>query len=96
MVETLRDTSADACSAVPGDRYSARRTGSNGLDMNSVSPALVDIDEAALNLCPACQHPLVSHDAIGKRWCAATKLGIGGRECICSRVSASARVLSHY
>jgi hypothetical protein len=63
--------------------------------MNSASPALADIDEAAADLCPTCGHPLDSHDAISARWCAATKLGIGHRECICSDV-ASARVLTHY
>jgi len=64
--------------------------------MNSESSALVDIDVAAADICPTCQHPLVSHDAIGVRWCAATKLGIGHRECMCSGVVASARVLAHY
>jgi hypothetical protein len=64
--------------------------------MNSASPALVDIDEAAPDLCPTCEHPLVSHDAISARWCAATKLGIGRRKCICPGVVASARVLTHY
>ena len=64
--------------------------------MNSTSPALIDRDAPAADLCPTCQHPLVSHDAIGLRWCAATKLGIGDRECICSGVVTSARVLTHY
>ena len=63
--------------------------------MNSASSTL-DIDEAAPDLCPTCEHPLVSHDAISTRWCAATKLGIGRRECICSGVVASTRVLTHY
>jgi hypothetical protein len=62
--------------------------------MNSASPTLVDIDVAAVDLCPTCKHPLVSHDAISARWCAATKLG--HRECICSGVVANARVLTHY
>jgi hypothetical protein len=56
----------------------------------------VDIDVAAADLCPTCKHPLVSHDAISVRWCAATKLGVGHRECICSGVVANARVLTHY
>ena len=64
--------------------------------MNSASSALADIDVTAADLCPACQHPLDLHDAIGLRWCAATKLGIGDRECICSGVMAGARVLTHY
>jgi hypothetical protein len=63
--------------------------------MNSASPDPVDIDDAAADLCPTCKHLLVSHDAISVRWCAATKLGIR-RQCICSGVVASARVLSHY
>jgi hypothetical protein len=71
-------------------------TGLYGLDMNSASPALIDSAEAAADLCPACKHPLVSHDAISARWCAATNLGIGRRECICSGPVASARVLTHY
>ena len=64
--------------------------------MNSASHTLVDIDVAAADLCPICKHPLVTHDAISARWCAATKLGIGRRECICSGVVASTRVLTHY
>ena len=64
--------------------------------MNPASPALVDIDVPATDLCPTCNHPLASHDAISTRWCAATKLGIGRRECICSNVVANARVLAHY
>jgi hypothetical protein len=64
--------------------------------MNSASPALVDIDEAAEDLCPTCKHPLVSHDAISARWCAATKLEIGRRECICPVGLANPRVFTHY
>jgi hypothetical protein len=64
--------------------------------MNSASPALLDNDVAAADLCPTCRHPLTAHDAIGMRWCAATKLGVGNRECMCSGVSASPRVLTHY
>jgi hypothetical protein len=64
--------------------------------MNSASPTPVDIDEAAVDLCPTCKHPLVSHDAISARWCAATELGISRRECICSSVVSSARVRTHY
>ena len=64
--------------------------------MNLASPALVDINDAAAVFCPTCKHPLVSHDAISARWCAATKLGIGRRMCICSDVLTSARVLTHY
>ena len=64
--------------------------------MNSASPALLDVPVAAETRCPTCDHPLAAHDAIGVRWCAATKLGVGNRECICSGVVASARVLTHY
>lgn len=39
---------------------------------------------------------MAAHDTIGLRWCAATKLGVGSRECICSGVVATARVLTHY
>jgi hypothetical protein len=64
--------------------------------MNSASPTLADIDVAAPDLCRTCEHPLVSHDAISARWCAATKLGIGHRDCICPGVVATARVLTYY
>jgi hypothetical protein len=67
-----------------------------GLTMNSASPALIGNDIAAADLCPTCKHSLLLHDAISTRWCAATKLGIGRRDCICSGVVASARVLNHY
>jgi hypothetical protein len=39
---------------------------------------------------------VAAHDVIGLRWCAATKLGVGDRQCICSGVVATARVLTHY
>jgi hypothetical protein len=64
--------------------------------MNFASSTLVDIDEAAEDLCPTRKHPLVSHDAISARWYAATKLGIGRRECVCSGVLANERVFTHY
>jgi hypothetical protein len=64
--------------------------------MNFASRALADIDVTAADLCLTCKHPLIAHDAISARWCAATKLGIGRRECICSGVVATARVLTHY
>ena len=64
--------------------------------MSSASPAFVDIDEAAEDLCPTCEHRLGSHDAISARWCAATKLGIGRRECICPVGLANQRVFTHY
>jgi hypothetical protein len=65
--------------------------------MNSAFPALLDIDLASADLlCPTCKHSLASHDAISTRWCAATKLGIGRRECICPGVLANAHVVTHY
>ena len=64
--------------------------------MNPAHPALIDIPVVAETVCPTCQHPLTAHDAIGLRWCAATKLGVGTRGCICSGVVAAARVLTHY
>jgi hypothetical protein len=67
-----------------------------GLDMNSASPVLVGIDVAASDLCQTCKHPMVLHDAISVRWCVATNLGIGHRECICSGALAKPRVPSHY
>ena len=64
--------------------------------MKSASRTVVVIDVGAADLCPTCNHPLVSHDAISTRWCAATKLGIGRRDCICPGVVAGARVLTYY
>ena len=40
-------------------------------------------------LCPTCQHPLAAHDRIGLRWCAATQLGVGQRDCVCSAAAGS-------
>jgi hypothetical protein len=40
--------------------------------------------DPTLDFCPTCQHPLSAHDRIGVRWCAATQLGVGQRDCICS------------
>jgi hypothetical protein len=34
--------------------------------------------------CPTCEHPFSAHDRVGARWCAATQLGVGQRECLCS------------
>jgi hypothetical protein len=33
--------------------------------------------------CAACPHPLAHHDAIGRRFCAATTAGATVRGCIC-------------
>jgi hypothetical protein len=48
------------------------------------------------NVCPTCQHPLSSHDAISSRWCGATAVKGGHRDCICSLATPKARVLTHY
>lgn len=50
----------------------------------------------APDLCQTCQHPMVSHDLISSRWCAATRLGTGDRDCICSERVLPARILAHY
>jgi len=63
--------------------------------MNNVPPtSLGDGRDDAL--CESCGHPLASHDATGLRWCAATKLGVGTRRCMCSGVQSEARVLTFY
>ena len=45
--------------------------------------------EPTLELCPTCEHPLTAHDRIGLRWCAATQLGVGQRDCVCSTAAGS-------
>ncbi len=50
----------------------------------------------ANTLCPTCQHPMSAHDAIGLRWCAVSARAAEPRDCICSGVVATPRVLSHY
>ena len=40
--------------------------------------------DPTLDRCPTCEHPFSAHDRIGVRWCAATQLGVGQRECVCS------------
>ena len=45
--------------------------------------------DPSLELCPTCQHPMSAHDRIGLRWCAATKLGVGQRDCVCSAAAGS-------
>jgi len=45
--------------------------------------------DPTLELCPTCQHPLPEHDRIGLRWCAATQLGVGQRDCVCSAAAGS-------
>ena len=57
------------------------------------APAEGPVDDAS---CETCGHPLRFHDTTGLRWCAATRLGIGTRKCICSGKVSEARVLSFY
>jgi len=61
---------------------------------NSPAASVGDVRDDAL--CESCGHPLASHDATGRRWCAATKLGVGTRKCICSGVQSETRVLTYY
>ncbi len=63
--------------------------------MNTVSPSTT-FERPTVEVCATCRHPLSAHDATGTRWCAATTLGIGQRQCICSGQVAEARTLSHY
>ncbi|MDQ7806642.1 RGCVC family protein [Amycolatopsis sp. A133] len=42
--------------------------------------------------CPSCPHPLGTHDAIARRYCAATAAGHGtDRGCVCGKVPAKTR-----
>ena len=42
-----------------------------------------DLDVLDMATCPACPHPLVTHDAIGTRFCRATIARALPRGCIC-------------
>jgi hypothetical protein len=64
--------------------------------MNSVHSVLAIEDRSAQHVCQTCAHRLALHDAVSLRWCAATKLGIGTRACICAGLVSGPRVLSHY
>ena len=64
--------------------------------MSAISPTPTEIAGSAPDICATCQHPVAVHDAIGKRWCAATKLGVGARACLCVAVAPADRVLAHY
>lgn len=64
--------------------------------MSNMSAALAGDATIVRELCDTCGHPLLAHDAISVRWCAATQLGVGRRECLCSNVVRKARVLAHY
>ena len=52
--------------------------------MTDLSQHLESDQDPTPESCPTCQHPLSAHDRIGLRWCAATRLGVGQRDCICS------------
>lgn len=54
------------------------------------------VDKPAVDRCQTCDHPLVSHDALGLRWCMATRLGVGSRDCLCSGAAHKEWGLSHY
>lgn len=64
--------------------------------MSATSPTATESPGSAPDNCETCQHPWAVHDAIGKRWCAASKLGVGARACLCVAVAPAARVLAHY
>jgi len=63
--------------------------------MNNSLPSIGD-GLVGEGFCDTCGHPLSVHDATGLRWCAATKLGVGTRRCICSSVPTEGWVLTHY
>ena len=63
-------------SAQPGE-------GTRDQSMTNLSTNSPLDQDLTLDLCPICQHPLSAHDRIGVRWCAATQLGVGQRECMC-------------
>jgi hypothetical protein len=52
--------------------------------MTDLSQHLASDQDPSPESCPTCLHPLSTHDRIGLRWCAATRLGVGQRECVCS------------
>ncbi|MEJ2854243.1 MULTISPECIES: RGCVC family protein [unclassified Saccharothrix] len=59
----------------------------------STTPALIDplAPEARVERsCPACTHPADTHDALSRRFCAATRAGGLHRGCLCSGESSSA------
>ena len=64
--------------------------------MNTSPASQPDDTGTQPELCETCQHPVSLHDAISSRWCAASGLAVGRRECICAGVATKARSLSHY
>jgi hypothetical protein len=42
-----------------------------------------DLDVLDMETCPACPHPLATHDAIGNRFCRATIVRVLPRGCTC-------------
>ena len=64
--------------------------------MTNSEPAIVP-GEPAAELCPSCEHPVANHDALGLRWCAATRLGVGSRGCLCAEAAHQKNwALAHY
>ena len=62
-----------------------------------ISPASVAVENVdTLDRCESCEHPRSQHDPLSLRWCAATKLGVGSRACVCSGSARSGRGASHY
>jgi hypothetical protein len=57
--------------------------------MTDLSQHLGTDQDSTPELCPSCQHPMSAHDRIGLRWCAATRLGVGQRDCVCSVAAGS-------
>ena len=64
--------------------------------MNDLPTSSHPGDGASPEVCPTCQHLLALHDSLSSRWCAATRLSVGRRKCICSEVAPVARPLTHY
>ena len=93
-VGATKDSFADAWSAGLAIAYGPA-AGLYGFEMNNIPFAVRD-DGASGELCRTCQHPLLSHDSISLRWCAATASGVVRQGCICSGIVSSARVLAHY
>ena len=55
-----------------------------------IDPLAPDAPRRAEPSCPACPHPADAHDALSRRFCAATRAGGLRRGCLCSAESSSA------
>jgi hypothetical protein len=58
--------------------------GTRDQSMTDLSSKPFTDQNPTLDLCLTCLHPLVAHDRVGLRWCAATQQGVGQRDCICA------------